>query len=91
MRPASSAASIVSRIAAAVLGGYALATISGAAIARFLPLSRADAVLTAMLCAFAVHAAAALWAFAARSATRAWIGLSLPAALAAAAWLLRGG
>ncbi len=89
MRTACPACSIVSRIAAAVLGGYALATLAAMALAAALPTARADAVLAAMLCAFAIHAAAALWAFAARSAGRAWLGLLLPTALAAVlAWLL---
>lgn len=89
MRTACPACSIASRIAAAALGGYALATLLAIALAGVLPAARADAVLTAMLSAFAVHAAAVLWAFAARSAGRAWLGLLLPTALAAAvAWLV---
>lgn len=90
MRPAPPAVSIVSRILAAVLGGYALATSSGAALAGLLPASRADAVLGAMLSAFAIHAAAVLWAFAARSATRAWFGLLAPTAIFAALWFVTG-
>jgi hypothetical protein len=82
----------VARIAAAVLGGYALATALSVALAGLMPGQRADAVLAATLGSFAVYAAAALWAFAAGSARLAWLGLLLPTALGAAvAWLVTRG
>ena len=83
---------IVARITAALLGGYALATALSVALAGLMPGQRADAVLAATLASFAVYAAAALWAFAARSARLAWLGLLLPTALSAAvAWLVSRG
>lgn len=89
MTRASIASSIVSRTAAAVVGGYALANLLAIAAAGLMPTDRADAVLAAMLGSFAIHTAAVLWVFAARSAGRAWLGLLLPAILAgAAAWLV---
>ena len=77
---------VASRIVAAVGGGYALAALlSVAAVA--LPVSKPQSVLTGMLLSFLVHAAAVIWAFAARSATRAWAGLLLAAIpLLLAAW-----
>ncbi|TWG88161.1 uncharacterized protein DUF3649 [Cupriavidus gilardii J11] len=76
----------MSRIVAAIAGGYALAAlVSVAALA--LPISRPQAVLTGMLASFAVYAGAVVWVFAVRSAARAWTGLLVAAApLLLAAW-----
>lgn len=76
--------SVVSRIAAAVLGGYALATALSIALAGIMSGPRADAVLAATILSFTIHLAAILWAFAARCAGRAWLGLLVPTALAGA-------
>lgn len=77
---------LLSRIVAAVLGGYALAALTSVA-ALALPISRPQAVLTGMLASFAVYAGAVIWVFAVRSATRAWLGLVLAALpLLLAAW-----
>ncbi|WP_429303830.1 DUF3649 domain-containing protein [Paraburkholderia sp. GAS199] len=64
----------MARIVAAVLGGYALAALSSVA-ALVLPLARSEAVIVGLLASFAVYAGAVVWVFAARSATRAWLGL----------------
>lgn len=81
--------SLAARITAAVVGGYAAANVVAIFLARLLPLPRADAVLTMTLASFALYTAAAVWAFAARSARVAWLGLLAPIALCAvAAWLL---
>lgn len=83
---------MASRIAAAACGGYSLAYVATAAAALLLPVARPDAVLIATLPSFAIYASAILWAFLARTAGAAWRGLLWPtAALAAAAWLARGG
>ena len=77
---------LVSRIVAAILGGYALAALSSVA-ALALPMDRAQAVLTGMLASFAVYAGAVVWVFAVRSAWRAWAGLlTVAAPLLLAAW-----
>ncbi|MGY8523657.1 DUF3649 domain-containing protein [Paracidovorax citrulli] len=77
---------LLSRIVAAVFGGYALAALASVA-ALALPISRPQAVLTGMLASFAIYAGAVIWVFAVRSATRAWIGLLLAALpLLLAAW-----
>jgi len=78
---------LVSRTLAAVLGGYALAHTLSVAVVAAWSSNRADATLAAMQLSFLVFVAAVLWAFAARSLRRVWIGLLLPTALAAvAAW-----
>ncbi len=80
-----SSGALLSRILAAVLGGYALAALASVA-ALALPLDRPQAVLTGMQASFLVYAGAVIWVFAARSAGRAWAGLviaGLPLSLAA--------
>lgn len=77
---------LVSRIVAALFGGYGLAALASVA-ALALPLDRPQAVLTGMQASFLVYAVAVIWVFAARSAWRAWSGLLIVAVpLALAAW-----
>ena len=78
---------IVSRALAAIVGGYALAALCSVALP--LPLARSEAVTWGMLASFAVYAGAALWAFAASTAARAWGGLALALAVAALPAALR--
>ena len=73
-------APLISRVVAAVLGGYALAALASMATLA-LPMSQTDAVLTGMLLSFMVYAGAVVWVFAMRSATRAWTGLLAAAGL----------
>ncbi len=81
--------SIVSRVVAAIGGGYLLASLMSIAVSRALPLPHPGAVMTGMLLSFLFYACAALWVFAARSALVAWLGLIVPAVfLALVAWLL---
>jgi len=83
---ARTAGPLISRIIAALFGGYALAALSSVA-ALALPLSKPQAVLTGMLASFAIYAGAVIWVFAVRSAVRAWVGLIVMAmALLPAAW-----
>jgi hypothetical protein len=78
---------LVSRIAAALFGGYALAALASVA-ALALPLARTEAVFTGMMASFLLYAGAVVWVFAVRSARRAWTGLAVAAIpLLAAAWL----
>jgi len=78
---------LISRIAAALCGGYALAALASVA-ALALPLARTEAVFTGMMASFLVYVGAVVWVFAVRSARRAWIGLAVAAMpLLAAAWL----
>lgn len=84
--------SVASRIGAAVIGGYALASVLSMLLALILPIPRHEAVLWAMLLSFLWYALAVIWVFHARSATRAWIGMAGPTALLAlVCWLIGSG
>jgi len=74
---------ILSRSAAALLGGYAFTYAATACLARLLPLAPGDAVIVATLTAFLFYTAAILWAFATRDALRAWgpLAVAVPLAL----------
>ncbi|MBO4227277.1 DUF3649 domain-containing protein [Bradyrhizobium neotropicale] len=77
---------LISRIVAALLGGYALAALNSVAVLA-LPMSKPQAVLTGMLASFAIYAGAVIWVFAVRSALKAWAGLIVVAVpLSLAAW-----
>lgn len=77
-------AALISRILAAIAGGYALAYALAACVSLILPMARSEAVLTASMLSFAVYTAAVIWAFSAKTAKRAWIGVLAPAAICAA-------
>jgi hypothetical protein len=79
------------RVLAGVGGGYGIAAMSTMLLSTSLPLPRAEAVLAASMASFAIFTAAIVWAFAARSVARAWIGLAVPAALLGLALLLSPG
>lgn len=81
---------LLSRIAAAVFGGYAVSNLLSLALVGWLPMERADAVMTAMLLSFVIYTAAITWVFAASSAWRAWVGLLLPGMLAGLLLLIYG-
>ena len=73
------ASGIAARIAAAALGGFALANAVAALVVVLLaPQVRAEVVTWATMLAFPIHLGATLWAFGARTALRAWIGIGLP-------------
>jgi hypothetical protein len=81
---------VASRALAALVGGYGLATAFTVALGRALALPKEEIVTTAALPAFLFYAGAAVWAFYASTAARAWLGIGLPAAaFALVAWLLR--
>lgn len=85
-------ARIVSRLVAAGVGGYALASAVAMALPLILPLRRADGVLTASLVAIAVYVGAIIWVYSVRRLSVVWAGVALPAALlAAVGYALRGG
>ncbi|MDO4681479.1 MAG: DUF3649 domain-containing protein [Lautropia sp.] len=69
---------LLSRIIAALFGGYALGALASVATLA-LPIARTEAVITGMLLSFLVHAGAVIWVFAVGTATRAWAGLGLAA------------
>lgn len=82
---------LISRIVAAVFGGYGLAAL-GSVAALALPMAKPQAVITGMLASFAIYAGAVVWVFAVRSARRAWAGLAIAAVpLLLAAWSVWAG
>jgi hypothetical protein len=72
---------IAARLLAAILGGYGLATAIVLGLPTVLPLPKAEGDAVAMMLSFAFCCCAILWAFAARSAWRAWGGILLPTIL----------
>ncbi|MEP9358000.1 DUF3649 domain-containing protein [Sphingomonas sp. KR3-1] len=81
-------ANVGARVVAGTLGAYAVAALFAAALARTLPMPRADATIPATLLAFALGPCVTVWAFLARGPWRAWAGVILCGALfAAIAWL----
>lgn len=85
---------IASRVAAAVVGGYALTAAATACLSLVLPGPTQTAVMAATMLSFAVYTAAVLWVFAARTAWSAWAGIAFSGAamvvVAALAQALRG-
>lgn len=69
---------LVSRVIAALFGGYVLAALCSIA-ALALPIDGRQAVFTGMLASFLLYAGAVVWVFAVRSAWRAWLGLIVAA------------
>ena len=84
-------AALLSRVLAAVFGGYLLASVAVVLLSHLLPGSVPEAVLGATLFGFAIHVAAVIGVFSAASARRAWGGLLAATALMAGlAGLLHG-
>lgn len=71
----------LSRIIAAVFGGYLFTYAFTAALARILPVDSVDALVISTLLSFAVYTLAILWSFGCRTAWRAWAGAGLAAPL----------
>jgi len=81
--------SVASRVGAAVLGGYALAAFFASTVSLLVRHPREEALHLGTLPSFLVFLAAVLWAFASRSAWRAWLGILIPLSLLALlTWLL---
>jgi len=84
--PASYRLAVTSRVLAAVVGGYLMASLAAICLALWLPTARADAVIVGMMSSFVFYLLAVLWCFACRTAWQAWIGVLLPSALLGAAF-----
>jgi len=83
---------VASRVLAAALGGYALASALTVLLALIWPLPKSQAVLAATMLSFTLYAAAVIWVFSVRSVTRAWLGMLIPTVLVAAlCWVLQAG
>ena len=77
---------LLSRIVAAIGGGYVLGAVASVAVLA-LPMDKPQAVLAGTMASFLVYTGAVIWVFAVRSATRAWAGLLVAAlVLAPIAW-----
>ncbi|CAG9193484.1 Iron uptake protein [Paraburkholderia tropica] len=86
VRRAAPLVSLISRIVAAIFGGYALAALTSVATLA-LPIAAPQAVIAGMLASFVVYACVVIGVFLARSARRAWGGLLIAAApLLLASW-----
>lgn len=74
---------VFSRVLAAALGGYALTSLIAIALAQLLARAfgvlPAAAVLGATLVSFVIFTVIVCWVFSTASATRAWLGVTLPA------------
>ncbi|CAB3853223.1 MULTISPECIES: DUF3649 domain-containing protein [Achromobacter] len=81
---------VASRAVAAILGGYGLASAAAACLAVWLPLQRAEAVVTAQMVSFVVYTCGVIWVFATRNAWRAWAGIVVPAAVFGGLFLAHG-
>ncbi len=75
---------VTGRVLAAAFGGYVATYAATACLTLLLPMPRQEAILTAAMFSFVLYAGAILWAFAARTTFRAWLGLLVPAAICAA-------
>lgn len=75
--PVSYRLAVTSRVLAAVLGGYIVAALASVSLTLWVPMARADAVVTGMMTSFLAYLGAVIWCFACRSAGRAWLGLAL--------------
>ena len=78
---------MVSRTVAGIVAGYGMSALCAACLAVCLPGEKADAALTGTLTSFLVYTAAIIWAYAAASHWRAWVGVLVPAALFGALFL----
>lgn len=81
--PTSDRLALTSRVLAAVFGGYLVAALASVTLAQWLPLGRADALVTGMAVSFLVYLVAVLWCIACRTAWSAWVGLLVPSVILA--------
>jgi hypothetical protein len=86
---------VISRLLAAVLGGYVLASLTGALLAFCLPqafpLTLADGVVIGSMLGFVVHAGWFVFAFSPVRAGRVWLVLTAAVCLIGGLLLMAGG
>jgi len=75
---------IVVKVVIAIVVGYGLAALVAAAFSVILPTDQADDVLIGTMASFVVYAGAVIWTFTAQRPLSLWLGLLIPAAIAAA-------
>ena len=66
------------RFLLAIVGGYALASLTAIAVAQAFSEYRAAAVMSATLLAFSLHCAAFIWVFMVHKTLKATLGIALP-------------
>ena len=82
---------VLSRMLAAIFGGYALATSTSLFISQILlhAVGKYQAIHIGLMLTFIVYVCAAMWVFSVSSASKAWLGLiKLSISFAVATWLL---
>jgi len=82
--PVSYRLTVTSRVLAAVLGGYVVAALASVSLSLWVPMARADAVVTGMMTSFLAYLGVVIWCFACRTAWRAWLGVIVPSLVLAA-------
>lgn len=82
---------LLSRTAAALLGGYALTCASVIFLGAVLPLPKSQAILAASLTSFAVYTAVIVWVFATPNLKRIWWVLVIASLVLTGAGVLLGG
>lgn len=68
---------LLSRIIAAIVGGYLLANLIVIALSMVLPLSQAEGVGVGIQISFLVYALVVIWVFSVKKVSRVWQGLAL--------------
>ncbi len=82
--PVSYRLAVTSRVLAAVVGGYIVAALASVSLSLWVPMARADAVVTGMMTSFLAYLCAVIWCFACRSTWRAWFGVIVASLMLAA-------
>lgn len=83
---------VLSRVLAAVVGGYTLTSFGTVLLALLWPLPQAEAILASTMLSFALYVCVVLWVFATKRLRTIWCVLATASALCAGgSWLLLPG
>ncbi|CAA0119571.1 hypothetical protein [Zhongshania aliphaticivorans] len=83
---------VVSRVLAAVVGGYALASSAMVLLALLWPLPKAEAVAASTMLSFLLYALIIIWIFTVKRLKTVWLGLIFSTAVCSGlSWLLLSG
>jgi hypothetical protein len=63
---------VISRVIAAIVGGYVLSNLLSIILSYLLPGSPAEGVMTAMVVSFAVYGAVVIWVYSVKSLQQVW-------------------
>lgn len=81
MTPNTAHLAVAARSATAVIGGYLFSYAAAIWLSHILPMARVEAVMSGLLASFCFYAGAIIWAFGARTVTRAVVGIALSTAI----------